>query len=234
MAHVKVLVVDPEQEVYEAWKGSLAKHGYELHITATPTTAVALAGAHAYQVAFVAVALLDSSAFLQELCTELPELAIIAALPRAYNKPLPVLASMVHTLTKPCTGEVLCLLLDRTIELLTLRTRLRRQRQEGCSPQATLQDGASIATSGGPLAANLTHQLRQLVPQMRLLGGGSLHHVVLSYVEKLLLTVVLQECRGNQVKSSEILGINRNTLRKKILEYGLSVARSHGENDHGL
>jgi len=53
-----------------------------------------------------------------------------------------------------------------------------------------------------------------------------LHRAVLSYVEKLLLTVVIHECRGNQVKAASILGINRNTLRKKIHEFGLSFPHS--------
>jgi two-component system nitrogen regulation response regulator GlnG len=42
-----------------------------------------------------------------------------------------------------------------------------------------------------------------------------------------LLTIVLTECRGNQVKSADILGINRNTLRKRIRELRLSVPRGH-------
>jgi two-component system nitrogen regulation response regulator GlnG len=60
---------------------------------------------------------------------------------------------------------------------------------------------------------------------MEALGRGSLHRAVLSYVEKLLLTVVLTECHGNQVKSAEILGINRNTLRKKLRELEITLLR---------
>jgi two-component system, NtrC family, nitrogen regulation response regulator GlnG len=48
---------------------------------------------------------------------------------------------------------------------------------------------------------------------------------VLAHVEKLLLTFVLNECRGNQLRSAKILGINRNTLRKKIGDLHISVSR---------
>ncbi|MEO5331484.1 MAG: nitrogen regulation protein NR(I) [Magnetococcus sp. YQC-5] len=45
-----------------------------------------------------------------------------------------------------------------------------------------------------------------------------LYDTVIRRVEKVLLMRVLQEAQGNQVKAARILGINRNTLRKKILE----------------
>ena len=40
-------------------------------------------------------------------------------------------------------------------------------------------------------------------------------------VEKPLLRAVLRETAGNQVRAAQILGINRNTLRKKLLEHGI-------------
>ncbi len=47
------------------------------------------------------------------------------------------------------------------------------------------------------------------------------HDMVLESVEKPLLEVVLQQTQGNQTLASEILGINRSTLRKKIQRYGI-------------
>ncbi len=47
------------------------------------------------------------------------------------------------------------------------------------------------------------------------------HDMVLDSVEKPLLEVVLQHTQGNQTLASEILGINRSTLRKKIQRYGI-------------
>ena len=38
-------------------------------------------------------------------------------------------------------------------------------------------------------------------------------------IEKPLVEIVLAETNGNQTKAANILGINRNTLRKKIAEY---------------
>jgi two-component system nitrogen regulation response regulator GlnG len=44
---------------------------------------------------------------------------------------------------------------------------------------------------------------------------------VVGLVEKPLLRAVLQETGGNQVRAAQILGINRNTLRKKLTEHGI-------------
>ena len=45
--------------------------------------------------------------------------------------------------------------------------------------------------------------------------------MVLAQVEKPLLAYVMNECSGNQSKAAEMLGLNRNTLRKKLLQYQL-------------
>ena len=50
----------------------------------------------------------------------------------------------------------------------------------------------------------------------------SLHELVLRAVERPLLEVVMREAEGNQSKAAEWLGINRNTLRRKLLDHGLA------------
>jgi len=50
-------------------------------------------------------------------------------------------------------------------------------------------------------------------------------------VEKPLLRAVMRETKGNQVRAAQILGINRNTLRKKLKEHGIdpdAALASHG------
>lgn len=50
---------------------------------------------------------------------------------------------------------------------------------------------------------------------------GGLYQTVINEVERPLLAVTLKAVAGNQKKASEVLGINRNTLRKKIQELGM-------------
>lgn len=50
---------------------------------------------------------------------------------------------------------------------------------------------------------------------------GLIYDMVLSAVEKPMLEVVMRHAGGNQLRASAMLGINRNTLRKKLTTYGL-------------
>ena len=49
----------------------------------------------------------------------------------------------------------------------------------------------------------------------------AVYDMVLAEVETPLLEVVLEYTRGNQTRASEILGLNRGTLRKKLKQHGL-------------
>jgi two-component system nitrogen regulation response regulator GlnG len=55
-----------------------------------------------------------------------------------------------------------------------------------------------------------------------------LYDRVLAEVERPLLRLVLGATRGNQIKAAAMLGLNRNTLRKKIRELDLPVVRGLG------
>ena len=47
--------------------------------------------------------------------------------------------------------------------------------------------------------------------------------MVLMQVEKPMLIYVMERCEGNQSKAAEILGLNRNTLRKKLIQHDLLI-----------
>jgi Fis family transcriptional regulator, factor for inversion stimulation protein len=49
----------------------------------------------------------------------------------------------------------------------------------------------------------------------------AIYDMVLSCIEKPMLEYILNKVGGNQSKAAEILGLNRNTLRKKMAQYGL-------------
>ncbi|MBL0941600.1 MAG: hypothetical protein IBJ00_02560 [Alphaproteobacteria bacterium] len=53
------------------------------------------------------------------------------------------------------------------------------------------------------------------------LPASGLYKCVITEVERPLFQIVLNAVKGNQAKASKILGINRNTFRKKIIELGI-------------
>ena len=52
-----------------------------------------------------------------------------------------------------------------------------------------------------------------------------LYRVVIERVERPMIEAVLEHTGGNQIKAAGLLGINRNTLRKKISELGCEMPR---------
>ena len=55
-----------------------------------------------------------------------------------------------------------------------------------------------------------------------------LYHRVLREVEYPLLSAALAATRGNQIRAADLLGVNRNTLRKKIRDLDIQVIRTGG------
>lgn len=55
---------------------------------------------------------------------------------------------------------------------------------------------------------------------------SGLYDIVLEQVEKPLIELALLSRNGNQVKTAQLLGINRNTLKKKIDSYKIRIRRS--------
>jgi len=80
-------------------------------------------------------------------------------------------------------------------------------------------DGTGIADSVERHIANYFRAHRGRLP------AAGLYDRVLREVERPLLQITLDATNGNQVKAADVLGLNRNTLRKKVRELGIDVSR---------
>ena len=50
---------------------------------------------------------------------------------------------------------------------------------------------------------------------------SGVYDMVINCIEKPLIETVLHRCEGNQLRTAAVLGINRNTLRKKMKAHGI-------------
>jgi two-component system nitrogen regulation response regulator GlnG len=58
------------------------------------------------------------------------------------------------------------------------------------------------------------------------LPASGVYDRVIREIERPLIALSLAATRGNQLRAAELLGLNRNTLRKKIRELDIQAARS--------
>jgi two-component system nitrogen regulation response regulator GlnG len=76
-----------------------------------------------------------------------------------------------------------------------------------------------------PLEDAVRHRLAELLAVDATAAAGDLHATLIGAVERPLIELVLARTGWNQVKAADMLGINRNTLRKKIHDLGIAVRR---------
>jgi two-component system nitrogen regulation response regulator GlnG len=72
-------------------------------------------------------------------------------------------------------------------------------------------------------------KLRAYFQRTQVLDPCDLYEIVINQVEKPLIELTLEYTSGNQLKAAELLGINRNTLRKKITD--LKIETRKGARD---
>ncbi|MFT5442546.1 MAG: two-component system nitrogen regulation response regulator GlnG [Myxococcota bacterium] len=82
----------------------------------------------------------------------------------------------------------------------------------------TVDNAAATAAAGFDRA--LLDEIRAILAEP---PQPDLYRSLLERVERPLLEVVLAETAGNQIKAAAVLGINRNTLRKKITDLGIEL-----------
>jgi len=75
------------------------------------------------------------------------------------------------------------------------------------------------------LAMWVEKKLREFLQKTKQYELRDLHSLVIREVEKPLISLMLEQVKGNQMRAAQRLGMNRNTLRKKIKELKISIPK---------
>jgi two-component system nitrogen regulation response regulator GlnG len=88
-------------------------------------------------------------------------------------------------------------------------------------PIGPVSAAAAVAGTDASLEEIIEKKMHECVRGLRGHTSANLHGLMVGLVEKPLLRAVMRETKGNQVRAAQLLGINRNTLRKKLKEHGI-------------
>jgi two-component system nitrogen regulation response regulator GlnG len=67
----------------------------------------------------------------------------------------------------------------------------------------------------------VTRCMREYINHLGYAKAIDMHQHLLEQVEPPLLMLALEQCHGNQLKVSDMLGLNRNTVRKLLRKYNI-------------
>jgi two-component system nitrogen regulation response regulator GlnG len=99
--------------------------------------------------------------------------------------------------------------------------------------ELNIADRQAVTVANGPMdvsSAVESHVAQLLRDHEPRLPPAGLYQRVIDKVEAPLIAMVLNACGGNQIKASELLGLNRNTLRKKIRAHSIEIVKHSRRN----
>lgn len=93
----------------------------------------------------------------------------------------------------------------------------RGRRHKGAGHEVSLED-------------YIEAKLVDFVKDMKNGSGRDLHPMLIRAVERPLISLALRETNGNQIQAAHLLGMNRNTLRKRITDLRIPIRRDRARS----
>ena len=88
------------------------------------------------------------------------------------------------------------------------------------TPRSTPDSGKG-SVQHSSLRQSVTQAVRDYLDELEGQMGSDVYQMVLAEVEAPLLEEIMRYTRNNQTRASQMLGLNRGTLRKKLKQHGL-------------
>lgn len=133
-------------------------------------------------------------------------------------------AEQGHAVTLPtCVDPAKTLVIAGSRAVLSQTSKLFQQMNQS---DESMQIGKGRDLS---LEDYLDLKMGDFVRGMRNGSAKNLHPMLISAVERPLISSALRETQGNQIQAAELLGLNRNTLRKKITVLHIPLKRKRAK-----
>ncbi len=148
--------------------------------------------------------------FLQKYC------AVLSRPPKSFSK-----EALEEMSARPWRGNVREL--ENFVQRLAVLSAGKLLRRDEVARELARADGAPDPASA-PLEHVVEERVREFVGRLgkAIDAESGLHALFIRQVERPLIKVVLEATGGNQIRAAAILGINRNTLRKRLSELALA------------
>ena len=148
--------------------------------------------------------------FLRKYC------AILSRPPRSFSK-----EAVEELSARPWKGNVREL--ENFVQRLAVLSQGKLLRRDDVARELARAEG-TLETSSAPMEQLVEERIREFLRRLgpALDSETALHDLFVRQVERPLVKVILEATAGNQIRAAAILGIHRNTLRKKVAELGLA------------
>ena len=123
-------------------------------------------------------------------------------------------------------GKILVIEDDRNIqgliEKIFPKDRLKVIRTN--SQDKSSQEHLTASSVKNPPSASPEEAVRAFLrEEVKKNSWGTIHEAIIGKIDKALIGMILEEEKGNQVRAAKRLGINRNTLRKKMKDLQITT-----------
>ncbi|MGE5190712.1 MAG: sigma-54-dependent transcriptional regulator [Gemmatimonadota bacterium] len=154
--------------------------------------------------------------FLQKYCT------VLSRPLKSFSK-----EALEEMAAHPWKGNVREL--ENFVQRLAVLSQGKLVRRDEVARELAKADGAPDLSSA-PLEQVVEERVREFVGRLgkAIAAESGLHDLFVRQTERPLIKVVLEATGGNQIKAAAILGMNRNTLRKKLSELSLTPRKRKG------
>lgn len=243
MPKERLLVISSDNAAYQKINKALKKRFDEIVHAKTPIETIAQMEKTAFEGIFIDIddQKVKNSRLIERLHSKNDSTFVIPIIPRTKIGLIPKIIKrpFYNYLIKPFHPLEVNMVLGCASRLLTLNKEIKALKfhiKELEDAVSNIEQKAASADNIGsiykhPLAqrqplsleAFVEERLNKFIKKLDVAEGANFYDMVITEIEKPLLSMALKETGGNQLRAANLLGINRNTLRKKICDLNLST-----------